>query len=259
MINITSAVSQVGKVHSQQNRAIYHAGFQIPQDLLHGQSHFSADVLQLVVWSDWEIAFLVTDLVSKVGHFIPTGIPDAFVAINGVEGAVALAVVLDVVEDEELGFGTEDGLIGQSGGNKESFSTACDATRIAIVEFLCSSFCDGAGDGEGWDFAEGINEGGVGIRHAEKSLNSELERVEFGYGINPKNHFFNLRSLIPDLCGIAILDNDGRDHKDSNEGGLTITYWKRYEAENYFITPEILSNYAKSAYRELELFQGHVY
>jgi ABC-type cobalamin/Fe3+-siderophores transport system ATPase subunit len=106
-----------------------------------------------------------------------------------------------------------------------------------------------------WD--ERINAYYVQDNFPETSLESELERVEGGFGVTPKIHFFSLRGLLPDLCGAAILDNDGKGRTGSDEGGLTIAYWQRYEAENYFVTPELLTAFATEAYRDMELFDGH--
>lgn len=58
------------------------------------------------------------------------------------------------------------------------------------------------------------------------------------------------------LRGLAILDNDGHERKGSNEGGLQIAYWRRYEAENYFITPDVLRDYVAEQYQDLTLFDG---
>ena len=88
------------------------------------------------------------------------------------------------------------------------------------------------------------------------NLNSELERVEGGFDAMPEQHFFALRPMVPNLRGLAILDNDGHERKGSDEGGLQITYWRRYEAENYFITPDVLRNYVAEQYQDLTLFDG---
>ncbi len=45
------------------------------------------------------------------------------------------------------------------------------------------------------------------------SQESELERVEGGFGILPREHFGALRGMLPGLRGLAILDNDGRDRR----------------------------------------------
>jgi ABC-type multidrug transport system ATPase subunit len=106
-----------------------------------------------------------------------------------------------------------------------------------------------------WD--ESVNAYYVRNNHPQASLESELDRVEEGYGINPKKHFFSLRELLPELRGVAILDNDGQGRRDSRDGGLTIAYWRRYETENYFITPDLLAKFAIGSYADMELFQNH--
>lgn len=105
-----------------------------------------------------------------------------------------------------------------------------------------------------WD--ERVNSFYVQNNYPVESLESELERVEGGFGITPKEHFFALRALIPGLRGVAILDKDNQNRQPFHEGGLNLVYWQRYEAENYFITPEVLRNYAMSHYQEMELFDS---
>lgn len=105
-----------------------------------------------------------------------------------------------------------------------------------------------------WD--ERINTFYVQNNYPEVSADSELERVEGGFGVTPRQHFKGLRDLLPGLKGLAILDNDGKDRESSEEGALKISYWKRYEAENYFITPELLRNYALLQFESMELFDS---
>ena len=106
-----------------------------------------------------------------------------------------------------------------------------------------------------WD--ERINSFYVQNNYPSITLESELERVEGGFGITPKEHFNGLRNLLPELKGLAILNNDGRGRVGSNEGGLTLSYWRRYEAENYFVTPDVLKRYALNHYADLALFGNH--
>jgi predicted ATPase len=93
-----------------------------------------------------------------------------------------------------------------------------------------------------WD--ERINTFYVQDNYPDKSQNSELERVEGGFGSTPRDHFKGLHDLLPELKGLAILDSDGRNRPASVEGRLTLTYWRRYEAENYFVTPDVLRRFA---------------
>lgn len=103
-----------------------------------------------------------------------------------------------------------------------------------------------------WD--ERINSFYVQNNYPNQSLETELERVEGGYGITPKDHFNGLRNLLPKLKGLAILDNDGRSRQSDLSGQLKVSYWKRYEAENYFITPDLLRQYAKFQFPIEDLF-----
>lgn len=75
-------------------------------------------------------------------------------------------------------------------------------------------------------------------------------------GSNYKSFFYTLKHLVPELAGLAILDSDGKERPDvENADGLSIFYWKRYELENYFITPETLIRYIDSiCANEGELF-----
>ena len=83
---------------------------------------------------------------------------------------------------------------------------------------------------------------------------SELVRVEAGFGLTPQEHFFGLRKAIADLKGLAILDSDSKARDDLDESGLQITHWQRYECENCFVTPEVLGDYALQADSHGDLF-----
>jgi ABC-type branched-subunit amino acid transport system ATPase component len=103
-----------------------------------------------------------------------------------------------------------------------------------------------------WD--ERINSFYVQNNYPLQDVDAELERVEGGFGLTPREHFNGLRNLLPTLQGLAILDNDGQNRQSRDEGALEIRYWRRYEAENYFITPELLRRYAHAQYPVDDLF-----
>ena len=105
-----------------------------------------------------------------------------------------------------------------------------------------------------WD--ERINSFYVADNFPDTSLDSELARVEGGFGITPQQHFHALRGMVPGLVGLAILDNDGRTRQDSTKSGLAIRHWQRYECENYVVTPETLGAFARNHYRDTPLFGG---
>ena len=107
---------------------------------------------------------------------------------------------------------------------------------------------------DAWD--ERVNAFYVQDNFPDPDLDSELARVEGGYGVTPQQHFFALREMAPGLTGLAILDSNGREREGTEEGGLRITYWNRYESENYFVTPDVLKRFATNAYSDMPLF-GH--
>lgn len=127
------------------------------------------------------------------------------------------------------------------------------STDVAILRALAKRM--GHPVAEVWD--ERINVYYVQNNFPEPSLASELDRVEGGFGVTPKDHFNSLRGLIPDLRGLAILDGDAAGKADSMNGELQTVRWRRYEAENNFVTPELLAAFAADACREMELWGGH--
>lgn len=90
--------------------------------------------------------------------------------------------------------------------------------------------------------------------YPERDWSTELARAEGGFGGPPTGHFFALRSLIPDLCGLVMIDGDGRDRENRRQGDLRFVYWTRYEIENYFITPDVLRMFALEHYKLSPMF-----
>ena len=124
------------------------------------------------------------------------------------------------------------------------------STDVDILRALAKQLNHSAEDI--WD--ERVNAFYVRNNFPDTNLDSELERVEGGFGATPKQHFFALKPMVSDLRGLAILDRDGQEQENSDEGGLQIVYWNRYEAENYFITPEVLRKYVVDHYQDMPLF-----
>ena len=101
---------------------------------------------------------------------------------------------------------------------------------------------------ECWD--EQVNAFYVQDNFPRADLDAEIERVEGGFGATPREHFFAMRGMVPGLVGLAILDSDGRPRQELDEGGLRITWWDRYEAENYFVTPWTLQEFVRRAWAD---------
>ena len=64
--------------------------------------------------------------------------------------------------------------------------------------------------------------------------------MEGAFGQKARDHFFALRNILPELRGLEIIDSDNRGLLESSAGGFSRLPWKRYELENYLITPDLL-------------------
>jgi len=91
---------------------------------------------------------------------------------------------------------------------------------------------------------------------SDRTTDAELERVEGGYGLSAKAHFHALKRMLPHLRGLAIHDDDGRGRGNQPSGDLEDLVWTRYEAENYFITPELLISSTSNQVNGGDLFQN---
>lgn len=80
---------------------------------------------------------------------------------------------------------------------------------------------------------------------SDRTTEEELERVAGGYGMRPEQHFHALRGMIPELRGLVLRDSDGKNPREGGHGpSLETQIWRRYEPENYFVTPELLLAWA---------------
>ena len=123
-------------------------------------------------------------------------------------------------------------------------------TDLAVLRALATRLEHAAADA--WD--ENANVYYIRDNYPEPDPDSEIEPVEGGFGLRPEQHFFALRPMLPDLRGLAIRDRNESRREDSDDGGLTTSYWRRYEIENYIVSPEVLRAFAAHAYRDLPLF-----
>jgi len=77
----------------------------------------------------------------------------------------------------------------------------------------------------------------------ENTLDNKLERLGGAFG-NYLSHFNSLKEFVPGLRAVALFDSDNQARQDSIESNLAVLYWKDYEIENTFITPDVLRNFA---------------
>ncbi len=87
----------------------------------------------------------------------------AFRAVDEMEGGIAGVAVADFVENEELGFRSEEGGVGDAGALEIRFGFFGDAARVAIVRFARDRIDDGANEAEGRLGVKDIDPGRAGI------------------------------------------------------------------------------------------------
>ncbi len=94
----------------------------------------------------------------------------------------------------------------------------------------------------------------------DNSLEKHLDRIGGAYSKNYKQHFYTLKHFVGEFKGIAVFDSDDRDIRDMIESDLAVVYWKNYELENYFITPELILKFIETRYEsEAPLFKSPAY
>ncbi len=75
------------------------------------------------------------------------------------------------------------------------------------------------------------------------TLENRLERAGGAFG-NFKAHFYTIKRFVTGLRGVALFDGDGQGRADEISDDFALSYWRQYELENYFISPDVLSRFA---------------
>ncbi len=89
------------------------------------------------------------------------------------------------------------------------------------------------------------------IEEKEDELEKNLARIaadNYEQKHIHRHHFDIMKNAVSDLKGLAIFDSDGKERNDEIERkqDFAIVYWKRYELENYFVTPSVIFDYIKN-------------
>lgn len=82
----------------------------------------------------------------------------------------------------------------------------------------------------------------------ENTLDNRLDRLGGAYQEDIKRHYNAMKRLVPEFRGLAILDRDHRDLTDESVNGLDVFYWRHYEIENYYITPDLILKYVAGVF-----------
>src|SRR5262249_12710499 len=148
-------------------------------ELLQLTHHLGADVLLGVGRLDREVPLLVARLVAEVPALddlagavvhrvaLAAGVPLPLGGVDQVEAGVLVLLVAHLVEDEELGLGTEVGDVANAGRVEIGLGLARDVARVARVVLLRDRVDDVADEAEGGNRREGVHHGGRGIGHDE--------------------------------------------------------------------------------------------
>ena len=85
----------------------------------------------------------------------------------------------------------------------------------------------------------------------EDTLDDRLDRVGGAYG-DYRKHFYSLKRYVPELKAVGIFDSDNQQSQNDVTSDLVALFWKHYEIENYFITPETILRYVERRFGEGE-------
>ena len=85
----------------------------------------------------------------------------------------------------------------------------------------------------------------------EDTLADRLDRVGGAYG-DHRQHFHTLKRYVPELRAVGVFDSDDRQFQEEITPELATLYWKHYEIENYFITPDVILRYVEDRLGEGE-------
>jgi len=91
--------------------------------------------------------------------------------------------------------------------------------------------------------------------NVDSELDTALDILEEKPVRQPDEHFFKLSAMMEDLHGLAILDSDRHPRDDREKGHLKISFWKRYEIENYIVNPEVLRSFSAAQYKSSPSFE----
>src|SRR5208337_5369320 len=115
-----------------------------------------------------EIAFLVAGLVSNVAARIADvklapGVPVALVRLDAVHAGVLRGLVLDTVEDKELGLGSKVSGVANTGRFEVGLGLLGNVARVASIGGASDRIGDVADEAERWIFGERIHYCGVRV------------------------------------------------------------------------------------------------
>jgi AAA15 family ATPase/GTPase len=86
----------------------------------------------------------------------------------------------------------------------------------------------------------------------EDTIENQLDRAGGAFNRNHLAHFTALKAFVPELKGFALFDKDSHNHSDTIGDAIATVFWKEYEIENYFLSPETLISFIEDRHKEVE-------
>jgi predicted ATPase len=86
----------------------------------------------------------------------------------------------------------------------------------------------------------------------EDNIENELDRAGGAFNRYHLAHFNALKAFVPELKGFALFDSDNNKRPDIVNDAIATVFWKEYEIENYFLSPEAMINFVKDCRKNTE-------
>jgi hypothetical protein len=80
---------------------------------------------------------------------------------------------------------------------------------------------------------------------SEDTIENQLDRAGGAFSRNHLSHFNALKAFVPGLKGFALFDNDNTNRSDMVNDSIATLFWKDYEIENYFLSPEVMIKFVE--------------
>ena len=138
--------------------------FNLDADALERQHDFGPDVLKVVHRGYGEISFFIPWLVTKVGVFLFSGVPDTGFRIDVVKAVIDALIKPDIVENKKLRLGAEVNRVSNARRLEILLGLLRNVARIARICLARDRIFHIADDVERGHFSERIEECGIWIR-----------------------------------------------------------------------------------------------
>ena len=169
-------------------------------DVVQRHRHVGPQVLVVVHRRGGEVALLGAGLVPEVRALVGAGVPLPLDGVDAVHAPVGRGLEAHVVEDEELGLGTEVGGVGHARGEEVLLRLLGDVARVAAVALAGDRVGDVAVHHERLPAPERVEVGGGGIGHQHHVRLLDLLEAAHGRAVEGVT-----------VLELALVEHGGRD------------------------------------------------